>query len=37
VPLPTAELVRRNLLNAIEAGHGHKDWAALAEYLRKSG
>ncbi|HEX2200178.1 MAG TPA: NAD(P)-dependent oxidoreductase [Burkholderiales bacterium] len=37
VPLPTAELVRANLLNAIQAGHAHKDWAALAEYLKKSG
>jgi len=37
VPLPTAELIRSHLMNAIEAGHGRKDWAALAEYLRKSG
>ena len=37
VRLPSAELVRENLLRAIEAGHGHKDWAGLAEYLRKSG
>ncbi|HEX6317846.1 MAG TPA: NAD(P)-dependent oxidoreductase [Burkholderiales bacterium] len=37
VPLPTAELIRSHLLNAIGAGDGHKDWAALAEYLRKSG
>jgi 3-hydroxyisobutyrate dehydrogenase-like beta-hydroxyacid dehydrogenase len=37
VPLPTAELIRDNLINAIDAGQGHKDWAALAEYLRKSG
>jgi 3-hydroxyisobutyrate dehydrogenase-like beta-hydroxyacid dehydrogenase len=37
VPLPTAELIRDNLVNAIDAGQGHKDWAALAEYLRKSG
>jgi len=37
VPLPSAELIRKNLLEAIAAGDGHKDWAALAEYLRKSG
>lgn len=37
VRLPSAELVRENLLRAIEAGHGAKDWAALAEYLRGSG
>jgi 3-hydroxyisobutyrate dehydrogenase-like beta-hydroxyacid dehydrogenase len=37
VPLPTALLIRENLLKAIDAGEGHKDWAALAEYLRKSG
>ncbi len=37
VGLPSAELVREHLLRAIEAGDGHKDWAALAEYLRKSG
>jgi 3-hydroxyisobutyrate dehydrogenase-like beta-hydroxyacid dehydrogenase len=36
-PLPTALLIRENLLRAIDAGEGHKDWAALAEYLRKSG
>lgn len=37
VPLPTALLIRENLSKAIDAGEGHKDWAALAEYLRKSG
>jgi 3-hydroxyisobutyrate dehydrogenase-like beta-hydroxyacid dehydrogenase len=37
VRLPSAELVRENLLRAIAAGHGAKDWAALAEYLRGSG
>ncbi|MGH8669142.1 MAG: NAD(P)-dependent oxidoreductase [Burkholderiales bacterium] len=37
VPLPTAMLIRKNLLKAIEAGHGHEDWAALAEYLKESG
>jgi 3-hydroxyisobutyrate dehydrogenase-like beta-hydroxyacid dehydrogenase len=35
--LASAELIRENLLRAIEAGDGHKDWAALAEYVRKSG
>lgn len=37
VPLPTAELIRQNLLRAIGAGQGRKDWAALAEYLKESG
>jgi 3-hydroxyisobutyrate dehydrogenase-like beta-hydroxyacid dehydrogenase len=37
VRLPIAELARENLLRAIEAGDGHKDWAGLAEYVRKSG
>ena len=37
VALPTAHLIRENLLRAIEAGHGDKDWAALAEVLRESG
>ena len=36
-PLPSAELIRGNLLRAIAAGEGHKDWAAAAEYLRESG
>jgi len=37
--LPTGELIRKNLMQAIAAGHGHKDWAALAEFLesRESG
>jgi len=35
VALPTAELIRDNLLDAIAQGAGGKDWAALAEYLRK--
>jgi 3-hydroxyisobutyrate dehydrogenase-like beta-hydroxyacid dehydrogenase len=33
--LPTGELVRRHLLEAIAQGAGHKDWAATAEYIRK--
>jgi 3-hydroxyisobutyrate dehydrogenase-like beta-hydroxyacid dehydrogenase len=37
VALPSAQLIRENLLRAIEAGDGDKDWAALAEYLRESG
>jgi 3-hydroxyisobutyrate dehydrogenase-like beta-hydroxyacid dehydrogenase len=37
VALPTAELIRGNLLNAIAQGQGGKDWAALAEVVRKSG
>lgn len=35
--LPSAELIRGNLLRAIAAGEGHKDWAAAAEYLKESG
>ena len=35
VALPSAELIRRNILAAIERGDGDKDWAALAEYLPK--
>jgi 3-hydroxyisobutyrate dehydrogenase-like beta-hydroxyacid dehydrogenase len=35
--LPTARLIRENLLEAIRQGHGHEDWAGLAEYVRKSG
>jgi 3-hydroxyisobutyrate dehydrogenase-like beta-hydroxyacid dehydrogenase len=31
--LPTGELIRKHLLEAIAQGHGHKDWAALAEFL----
>jgi 3-hydroxyisobutyrate dehydrogenase-like beta-hydroxyacid dehydrogenase len=37
VALPTAQLIRQNLLEAISRGHGDKDWAGLAEYVRKSG
>jgi 3-hydroxyisobutyrate dehydrogenase-like beta-hydroxyacid dehydrogenase len=37
VALPTAQLIRQNLLEAISGGHGDKDWAGLAEYVRKSG
>ena len=37
VALPSAELVRDNLLRAIAAGDGHKDWAAVAEYVKGSG
>jgi 3-hydroxyisobutyrate dehydrogenase-like beta-hydroxyacid dehydrogenase len=37
VDLPTAQLIRRHVLEAIEQGHGRKDWAGLVEYLRKSG
>jgi 3-hydroxyisobutyrate dehydrogenase-like beta-hydroxyacid dehydrogenase len=33
VPLPSAELIRKHLRAAIAAGNGHKDWAALAEYV----
>lgn len=35
--LPTGELIRKHLLEAIAAGHGHKDWAALAEFLDAKG
>lgn len=35
--LPSAELVRRHLVEAIAAGDGRKDWAALAEYLGSRG
>ena len=35
VRLPSAELIRRHLLEAIAGGNGHKDWTALAEYLSK--
>jgi 3-hydroxyisobutyrate dehydrogenase-like beta-hydroxyacid dehydrogenase len=37
VALPTATLIQKHLLQAIEAGHGHEDWAALAEYVKESG
>lgn len=35
VPLPTAELIRKHLLEAIAEGSGHKDWAALAEHIAR--
>jgi 3-hydroxyisobutyrate dehydrogenase-like beta-hydroxyacid dehydrogenase len=35
VSLPTGELIRKHLIEAIRAGDGHKDWTALAEHLRK--
>lgn len=37
VPLPTAELIKKHLLDAIANGDGHKDWTALAEYLGSKG
>ena len=37
VPLPSADLIRRNLQAAIAAGYAGKDWTALAEYLKESG
>jgi 3-hydroxyisobutyrate dehydrogenase-like beta-hydroxyacid dehydrogenase len=39
VPLPSAQLIKAHLEKAIAQGHGHKDWAALAEDLaaRESG
>jgi 3-hydroxyisobutyrate dehydrogenase-like beta-hydroxyacid dehydrogenase len=33
VPLPTGELIRKNLLEAIAAGRGDEDWAALAGHI----
>jgi 3-hydroxyisobutyrate dehydrogenase-like beta-hydroxyacid dehydrogenase len=33
--LPTGELVKQHLLEAIGQGDGHKDWAAAAEYIAK--
>jgi 3-hydroxyisobutyrate dehydrogenase-like beta-hydroxyacid dehydrogenase len=33
VRLPTGELVRKNLLEAIDAGRGDQDWAALAGHI----
>jgi 3-hydroxyisobutyrate dehydrogenase-like beta-hydroxyacid dehydrogenase len=33
MPLPSAELIQKHLKQAIAQGHGHKDWAALAEVL----
>ncbi len=37
VSMPSAALIEKNLLQAIERGNGHKDWTALAEYLRSKG
>jgi 3-hydroxyisobutyrate dehydrogenase-like beta-hydroxyacid dehydrogenase len=37
VSLPSADLIRKNLIQAIAAGDGHKDWAALAEFLESKG
>jgi 3-hydroxyisobutyrate dehydrogenase-like beta-hydroxyacid dehydrogenase len=37
VPLPSAELIRKHLLEAIAIGNGHKDWAALAEHIARQG
>ena len=39
VALPSAELIKAHLEKAIAQGHGHKDWAALADDLgsRESG
>jgi 3-hydroxyisobutyrate dehydrogenase-like beta-hydroxyacid dehydrogenase len=31
--LPSTELIRRHLVEAIAGGNGHRDWTALAEYL----
>jgi 3-hydroxyisobutyrate dehydrogenase-like beta-hydroxyacid dehydrogenase len=33
VPLPSAQLIKAHLEKAIAQGHGHKDWAALADEL----
>jgi 3-hydroxyisobutyrate dehydrogenase-like beta-hydroxyacid dehydrogenase len=33
VRLPTGELIRKNLLEAIDAGRGDQDWAALAGHI----
>jgi 3-hydroxyisobutyrate dehydrogenase-like beta-hydroxyacid dehydrogenase len=35
ISLPTGELIKRHLLEAIAQGHGEKDWAAAAEYIPK--
>ena len=37
VRLPSGELIREHLMRAIAAGNGHKDWAALAEFLDSKG
>lgn len=36
VPLPSAELLRQQHLNAIAQGYGERDWAALGTYLMDS-
>ena len=36
VPLPMAELIRRQHLDAIAQGYGERDWAALGTYLMDS-
>jgi 3-hydroxyisobutyrate dehydrogenase-like beta-hydroxyacid dehydrogenase len=33
VPLPSAELIRKNLVAAIEAGRGEQDWVGLAGHI----
>ena len=35
MPLPTAELIKKQLLGAIAHGDGHKDWTALAEHIAR--
>jgi 3-hydroxyisobutyrate dehydrogenase-like beta-hydroxyacid dehydrogenase len=35
--LPSGELIRAHLLQAIAEGHGHKDWTALAQLLDARG
>jgi 3-hydroxyisobutyrate dehydrogenase-like beta-hydroxyacid dehydrogenase len=37
VALPTGDLIRKHLVEAIATGNGHKDWAALAEHLGSKG
>jgi 3-hydroxyisobutyrate dehydrogenase-like beta-hydroxyacid dehydrogenase len=37
VSLPSAELIQRHLMQAIAQGDGHKDWAALAQYIGARG
>jgi 3-hydroxyisobutyrate dehydrogenase-like beta-hydroxyacid dehydrogenase len=37
VRLPSAEMIRGHLEQAIAQGHGHKDWTALAEQLGATG
>jgi 3-hydroxyisobutyrate dehydrogenase-like beta-hydroxyacid dehydrogenase len=35
--LPSGELIRAHLRQAIAEGHGHKDWTALAQLLDARG